>query len=58
MNWLDYTTAAERRVLARIETEKAQGVALRRKIYDRCRKRMKREQENRGENSPANPHKS
>lgn len=62
MDWKDFLTAGERRTLEAIRVKHAFDMEVKRRIYDRCRKRMKRktkrEQETLGENSPANPHKT
>lgn len=54
MEWIDYATAGERKVLARIEASKANDNDVKRRIYDRCRKRMKRERETAGESPVEN----
>jgi hypothetical protein len=41
MNWRDYLTDAEIAELAEIDRAKKAGQAQARRIYDRCRKRMK-----------------
>lgn len=41
MNWQDFLTDEERETLERLDAERAAASALRRKIWDRCRKRMK-----------------
>ena len=39
--WKDYLTLSEVDELAKIDREKREGQAQARRIYDRCRKRMK-----------------
>ena len=61
MNWKDYLTPQERKRIERIDKLRADVADLSveyRKIFDRARQRMKREQENRLENQPANPQKT
>lgn len=41
MNWRDFLTADEVSELAQIDADKKAGQAQARRIYDRCRKRMK-----------------
>lgn len=41
MIWRDFLTPAEVERLAEIERDKKAGQAEQRRIYDRCRKRMK-----------------
>lgn len=41
MSWRDYLTSAEVAELAQIDSDKKAGQAQARRIYDRCRKRMK-----------------
>ncbi len=43
MSWRDYLTEVERRRLEEIDEAKREGQGEHRKIYDRCRKRMKKE---------------
>ena len=54
MDWTDFLTAGERRTLQAIKVRHAFDQEVKRRIYDRCRKRMarrtKRERENGGEN--------
>ena len=56
MDWTDFLTAGERRTLQAIKVRHAFDQEVRRRIYDRCRKRMdrktKRERENGGEKHP------
>lgn len=58
MIWTDFLTADERRTLQAIKARHAADQEVKRRIYDRCRKRMerktKREQENVWENYPVN----
>jgi hypothetical protein len=42
MHWTDYLTPYERDQLHDLEQERIFAVAERRRIYDRCRQRMKR----------------
>ena len=42
MNWRDYLTPEETQELERIDEERREGQGLRRKIFDRCRRRMER----------------
>jgi len=41
MTWRDHLTVAEKAELAAIDRAKKEGQAQARRIYDRCRKRMK-----------------
>lgn len=41
MNWRDFLTANEAEELAQIDRAKKAGQAHARRIWDRCRKRMK-----------------
>ena len=56
MDWTDFLTAGERRTLQAIKARHAFDQEVKRRIYDRCRKRMdrktKRERENVRENHP------
>ena len=56
MDWTDFLTAGERRTLQAIKVRHAFDQEVRRRIYDRCRKRMdrktKRELESDSENHP------
>ena len=56
MDWTDFLTAGERRTLQAIKVRHAFDQEVKRRIYDRCRKRMdrktKRERENVRENHP------
>lgn len=52
MNWRDHLKPAEWDELGRIEDKRASLNREYRRIYDRCRKRMNREQENARENRP------
>lgn len=58
MNWKDYMTQAEIARVAELDSERRARLAEYRRIYDRCRKRMKREQETALETKGANPQKS
>ena len=58
MKWREVLTEHERLRLAELARERAANKAECRRIYDRCRKRMKRERENPLENRPANPQES
>lgn len=62
MDWIDFATRGERKTLADIEARRTFDNEVKRRIYDRCRKRMERktkaERENARENTPANPQKS
>ncbi len=62
MDWIDFATRGERKTLAAIEARRVEDNEVKRRIYDRCRKRMERrtkaERENARENTPANPRKS
>lgn len=54
MDWTDFLTAGEHRTLQAIKVRHAADMEVKRRIYDRCRKRMdrktRRERENGGEN--------
>ena len=56
MDWTDFLTAGERRTLQAIKVRHAFDQEVKRRIYDRCRKRMdrktKRELETDSENHP------
>ena len=56
MDWTDFLTAGERRTLQAIKVRHAFDQEVRRRIYDRCRKRMdrktKRERETDSETTP------
>jgi len=57
MDWTDFLTPGERRTLQAIKARHAVDMEVKRRIYDRCRKRMdrktKRERETDLENPPA-----
>lgn len=56
MDWTDFLTAGEHRTLQAIKARHAFDQEVKRRIYDRCRKRMdrktKRERETDSENHP------
>ena len=56
MDWTDFLTAGEHRTLQAIKARHAADMEVKRRIYDRCRKRMdrktKRERETDSETTP------
>lgn len=58
MEWIDFATRGERKTLAAIEARRVDDNEAKRRIYDRCRKRMDRKTKAERENTPSNPQKS
>lgn len=44
MNWKDFLTAAEVEELAKIQADKAAGQKQAKRIYDRCWRRLKKQE--------------